>query len=121
MEQNQLERMELGTVIGNNIHDLRTLRGMSQEALGLAAGLQQSYIGKLERGEILPGAAILMRLARALEVCVGSLFERDPYWRHSYQKCPYSKELEFSPEQLDSMFRVLAAIGGAGGAGENEG
>ena len=120
MEQNQLERTELGLTIGNNIHDLRSIRGMSQEMLGFAAGLQQSYIGKLERGEILPGAAILMRLARALDVCVGSLFDSDPYWRHAYRRCPYSKELDLSAEHLDSMFRVLAAIGGAGGAKANE-
>ena len=117
MERNQYERTELGAIIGNNIHDIRTRLGISQEALGHSAGIQQSYIGKLERGQIVPGAAILDRIAHALGVCVGLLFEKDPARRFDPQKCPYKKEHDLTQEHIAAMFQTYLNSIGDGGKG----
>jgi transcriptional regulator with XRE-family HTH domain len=48
---------------------------MTQEALAELASLNYKYIGKVELGKADPGADVLVRLARALRVPVGELFE----------------------------------------------
>ena len=48
---------------------------MTQETLAELAGLNYKYIGKIELGKADPGADVLVRLARALAVPVGELFE----------------------------------------------
>lgn len=46
---------------------------MSQEALAHVAGLDRSYVGRIERGEHNLTFAALVRLARAMECDVASL------------------------------------------------
>jgi transcriptional regulator with XRE-family HTH domain len=48
---------------------------MTQEALAELASLNYKYIGRVELGKADPGADVLVRLARALRVPVGELFE----------------------------------------------
>jgi transcriptional regulator with XRE-family HTH domain len=48
---------------------------MTQETLAELASLNYKYIGRVELGKADPGADVLVRLARALAVPVGELFE----------------------------------------------
>jgi len=48
---------------------------MTQETLAELASLNYKYIGRVELGKADPGADVLVRLARALSVPVGELFE----------------------------------------------
>lgn len=48
---------------------------MTQERLAELAGLNYKYIGRVELGKADPGADVLVRLARALMVPVGELFD----------------------------------------------
>jgi transcriptional regulator with XRE-family HTH domain len=48
---------------------------MTQETLAERASLNYKYIGRVELGKADPGADVLVRLARALSVPVGELFE----------------------------------------------
>jgi transcriptional regulator with XRE-family HTH domain len=48
---------------------------MTQETLAELASLNYKYIGRVELGKADPGADVLVRLARALRVPVGELFE----------------------------------------------
>jgi transcriptional regulator with XRE-family HTH domain len=48
---------------------------MTQEALAELASLNYKYVGRVELGKADPGADVLVRLARALSVSVGELFE----------------------------------------------
>jgi len=48
---------------------------MSQEVLAELAGLSYKYIGRIELAKADPGADTLVRLARALRVPVGELFQ----------------------------------------------
>lgn len=55
---------------GRALRAERLVRGITQEELALIAGLERSFVGKIERGENQPSLGILLRLARALE-CSG--------------------------------------------------
>ena len=48
---------------------------MTQETLAERASLNYKYIGRIELGKADPGADVIVRLARALSVPVGELFE----------------------------------------------
>jgi transcriptional regulator with XRE-family HTH domain len=48
---------------------------MTQETLAELASLNYKYIGRIELGKADPGADVLVRLARALGISVGELFD----------------------------------------------
>src|SRR5215207_3794615 len=61
--------------LGTHLRRLRLDRQMTQETLAELASLNYKYIGRIELGKADPGADVLVRLARALAVPVGELFE----------------------------------------------
>lgn len=63
------------TPLGAQLRRLRLDRQMTQEGLAELASLNYKYVGRLELGKADPGAEVLVRLARALSVPVGELFE----------------------------------------------
>jgi transcriptional regulator with XRE-family HTH domain len=61
---------------GAVLQELRTQRGLTQEALALEAGTERSHISALERAEKGPSLPTILRLARALDVPPGELVDR---------------------------------------------
>jgi transcriptional regulator with XRE-family HTH domain len=61
--------------LGARIRGERVAIGWSQEELAYQADLHRNYIGGVERGERNVSALNLIRLAKALKVSVGRLFE----------------------------------------------
>lgn len=62
--------------LGATIRALRGHARLSQEALGKRAGLNPTYLGALERGEIPnPGLGLLVRIAHGLRVSIAVLAE----------------------------------------------
>jgi transcriptional regulator with XRE-family HTH domain len=59
--------------LGSRISRYRQRRGLSQEALALAADINRSYIASLETGQRNPSLETLARLSLALEVDLGTL------------------------------------------------
>jgi transcriptional regulator with XRE-family HTH domain len=51
-----------------NLRTLRTKVGLSQEALALAAGVNRSYVGQIERGVGNPSLRVICQLATTLGV-----------------------------------------------------
>lgn len=51
-----------------NLRTLRLARGLTQPILAEKAGIEQSYLSKLENGRSKPSEEVLARLAQALEV-----------------------------------------------------
>lgn len=51
-----------------NLRTLRLARGLTQPALAEKAGIEQSYLSKLENGRSRPSEDVLTRLAQALDV-----------------------------------------------------
>jgi len=61
--------------LGARIRKLREQANISQEALGQISGLHRTYIGAIERGERNPSVLSLQKIAKALNVSVGALFD----------------------------------------------
>nr|AGF93121.1 protein containing Helix-turn-helix type 3 domain protein [uncultured organism] len=60
---------------GKRLRELRKSRDLSQEALSREAGLDRTYVGKIERGEKSPSLKTIQKLAEALEVDKTDLFQ----------------------------------------------
>jgi transcriptional regulator with XRE-family HTH domain len=56
-----------------NMRRLRGARGVSQERLGNDAGVDRTYVSRLERQLENPSIAILEKIARALKVHISEL------------------------------------------------
>lgn len=66
--------MKAQALVARNIRRLRVRRGLSQEALAFDAGLDRTYISRLERGLENPTVATLERLAEAVQARIVDLF-----------------------------------------------
>jgi transcriptional regulator with XRE-family HTH domain len=58
----------VGDQFGKVLRRLRKDKGLSQEALGLNAGLQRNFVSLIELGRNQPTLATVFKLADALEV-----------------------------------------------------
>jgi transcriptional regulator with XRE-family HTH domain len=67
---------------GARLRTLRKARKFSQEAVALKASLDRSYLGRIERGEINVSLINIHRIADALEVGAGELFQAGTVTRH---------------------------------------
>jgi transcriptional regulator with XRE-family HTH domain len=66
--------MSLGGIVAQNIRRLRLERGLTQEALAVDAGIDRTYVSRLERGLENPTVAVLEKLAHALSSNIEELF-----------------------------------------------
>ena len=66
-------------LFGERVRVLRQSRGISQEALALAAGLDRTYVGGVERGERNISLINIQKIAQALDVSPADLlrFEKE--------------------------------------------
>lgn len=58
---------------GRTLRRLRTERGISQEQLASASGLDRTYISLLERGLRQPSLSTLLRLSRVLRLTLSEM------------------------------------------------
>ncbi len=58
--------MELALLLGKLIRERRKASGITQERLALACGLDRSYMGRIERGEVNITVVSLYQIASAL-------------------------------------------------------
>lgn len=59
---------ELSIAIGKAIRNRRKLKNLSQEALALQCGIDRSYMGRVERGQVNLTVEKLYEIALALEI-----------------------------------------------------
>jgi transcriptional regulator with XRE-family HTH domain len=57
-----------------NLRKLRVARELSQEVLAVDAGIDRTYVGRLERGIENPSVSVLDRLAAALGAHISEFF-----------------------------------------------
>ncbi|MCJ2071325.1 helix-turn-helix domain-containing protein [Methylobacterium sp. J-030] len=70
--------MDARAIIGWNLRRLRVERGLSQERLALAAGIDRAYVGRVERGSENVTITTLEAMAQALAVPVADLLIAPP-------------------------------------------
>ncbi|WP_414710191.1 helix-turn-helix domain-containing protein [Roseateles sp.] len=63
----------VASACGAVLRSWRLDRGVAQDAFALAAGIDRSYYGKLERGERQPSLSVLLKCAGALSVPAATL------------------------------------------------
>jgi len=68
---------DIVVVLGKRIRALRLRTGLSQEKFAAKAGLDRTYYAGIERGERNPSVKQLAKIAVALDVRIGALFEED--------------------------------------------
>ncbi|WP_080669616.1 helix-turn-helix domain-containing protein [Bradyrhizobium japonicum] len=66
--------MRAQALVARNIRRLRVGRELSQEALAVDAGIDRTYVSRLERGLENPSVAVLEKLAIALKASIPELF-----------------------------------------------
>jgi transcriptional regulator with XRE-family HTH domain len=120
--------------LGDKIRQLREQTRLTQGQLAGASSVSQGYLSQLENGEVKhPSAAVLLRIARAMEINSDELFEAAGYptvrtLRETYQ----NYEATVDPELMhflsrlprDRQRRLLAILEGmesvlTNGAGRN--
>ena len=69
----------LGYQIGKRLRELRQQKGLTQKALAgkIKGKIDQSYIGKIERGQQLPSIKILMRISETFSIPIGYFFQEE--------------------------------------------
>ena len=68
--------MVLRDLLAENLRAARLARGLSQEGLADAAGIDRTYISALERSRYAASVDVIERLADALDVDASSLLAR---------------------------------------------
>jgi len=66
--------MDARALVARNLRRLRVARGISQEHLAVDAGIDRTYVGRLERGRENPTVAVLERITAALGIPIVELF-----------------------------------------------
>jgi transcriptional regulator with XRE-family HTH domain len=70
--------MDLRQVFAANLRRIRHAKGLSQEALAHEAGVNRTYMSKIERGGTWVGLEIIDKLASVLEVEPAELLRLPP-------------------------------------------
>jgi transcriptional regulator with XRE-family HTH domain len=60
-------------IFGEEVRRARTGAGIFQEGLALAANVERSYLGRVERGKSQPTLFVVLKIAAALGVAAGDL------------------------------------------------
>jgi transcriptional regulator with XRE-family HTH domain len=71
---NNRREAQIQSDFGRRVRDLRKGKGLSQEALALACDLDRTYVGGVERGERNISLLNIHKIAAALGVPAGELF-----------------------------------------------
>lgn len=66
--------MDAQKLVSWNLRRLRVERGLAQEALAVDAGIDRTYVSRLERNMENPTVAVLDRLASALDAKITEFF-----------------------------------------------
>ena len=70
---NKQREVQIQEKFGLHLRDLRKVKGLSQESLALACGLDRSYIGGVERGERNISLINIYKIAEALSLPASEL------------------------------------------------
>lgn len=106
--QSQKSDAKAGVVrlLGAQLRRLREDRKLTQEQLAERAGLNYKYVGRIELGKSDPGAYVLVRLAAALRVPIGELFETV----HPIHAAADGTTHRLSPADADSIVDAAAGL-----------
>ena len=79
--------------LGDRIRQIRDELGLTQGQLASGSSVSQGYLSQLENGEVKnPSAAVLLRVAQAMQIDPDELFEAAGYptVRHARSRCQFA-------------------------------
>jgi transcriptional regulator with XRE-family HTH domain len=68
--------VDIKVQFGNRLREIRTQKNISQERLAELAGLDRTYVSKIERGQRNISLEVAARLARALDIDIRGFFTK---------------------------------------------
>jgi transcriptional regulator with XRE-family HTH domain len=74
-EQADSSEARLRAVLGRRVRESRTSRGLTAGQLAELTGVTRSFVSQIERGEASPSVTTMYRIAHALELSLGDLFD----------------------------------------------
>lgn len=106
---------DLAKEFGKRLSTLRVSRNLTQMEVAIKAGVSDSYIGMMERGDRLPHVPALIAVAKALDVPVTYFFEEEiaastvADLRLMAPLLTVVKRLKMSPDDVTKAARVVWA------------
>jgi transcriptional regulator with XRE-family HTH domain len=73
--------------LGKRIFELRAARRLTQDRLGIAAGITKGYLSKIENSKLIPPIGTLVRIAQVLDTDVADLLGTDSSPNHDETIC----------------------------------
>ena len=101
---------ELKLVVASNLIKLRQKAGMTQAELGEKLNYSDKTVSKWERGESMPDAYSLMRLAQIYGLTVDELLHDDSAWQDPAAKAR-AEEKAAAPTFSSGMVTLVAIVG----------
>lgn len=95
--------------IGKRLRDLRQRMGLTQKALAKMAGVDYTYIGKIERGEQLPSLNVLIKFGKCLSLPLDRFFMDEATWR-LVSLTPKDAHESMQRENLWELLRLLEGV-----------
>lgn len=95
--------------IGIQIRTIREAKKMSQEQLAIKSGLSTGTIGKIERGENIPKADTLVRIAYELDIPCKLLFDMETM-NQEYNSPQIYRLMEYLKHINDEDMAALCTI-----------
>ncbi len=68
--------MDVSVAFGKTLRRLRVTKNLTQEQLGLEAGLRRTFISSLELGQKQPSISTIQKLAVVLEISMSKLIQQ---------------------------------------------
>ena len=95
--------------IGKRLRDLRQRKGLTQKGMAKMAGVDYTYIGKIERGEQLPSLNVLIRFAGCLSLPLDRFFMGEAT-RRLVSLAPQDVYKSMQRENLWELLRLLEGV-----------
>ena len=89
-------------MLQDNLKNLRTQKGLSQEELADRLNVVRQTVSKWEKGLSVPDSELLIRIAEVFEVSVGQLLGE------TIQPAPEKTELQQLSEKLEHLNAMMA-------------
>ena len=71
-----MDKNKTGKLLGRKLAEIRKANKLTQEKLGTLAEIDTGYVAHIEGGLKIPSTDVLVRIAKALKIPVGLLFEK---------------------------------------------
>ena len=99
-----------GQVLGPFVREQRRLAGLSLRKLSELSGVSNPYLSQVERGLRRPSAAVLRRLAVALEVSVEAFYVRAGMLAAAGPPVELAEAIRRAPELSEAQKRTLLHV-----------